>query len=41
MAKYNVARLQEFFFEAAAATYAGGVVKKETIPDLPRSKGRS
>ncbi len=34
----SVNRLQEFYLEAAAATYAGGVMKKETIPDLPRSK---
>lgn len=34
----TVSRLQKFYLEAAAATYAGGVVEKETIPDLPRSK---
>ena len=34
----SVERLQKFYLEAAAATYAGGVAKKETIPDLPRSK---
>ena len=38
MAMYDVAQLREFYFVAAAATYAGGVVKKETIPDLPHSK---
>lgn len=31
-------RLEQFYLEAAAATYAGGTVKKETITDLPRSK---
>ena len=38
MDKSLVKRLQGFFFEAALATYAGGTVKKETIPDFPGSK---
>ena len=38
MDKSLVKRLQGFFFEAALATYAGGTVKKETVPDFPGSK---